>query len=106
MRSKCAPDKMSAGWNIEVVTAGVISTPYRIGEGGAKIRTTLGYRGRGGAMRTYGVEGCTLCVTSAKFLLGLERLPLDLALVMFSAWRVRSPPERPLDFFCYPGVAC
>ena len=106
MRSKCAPDQKSAGWNIEVVTAGVISTPYKIGEGGAKIRTTLGYRGRGSATKTYGVEGCTLYVTSTECLLGLERLPLNLALVMFSAWRVRSPPEGPLDFFCDPGVAC
>ena len=114
MRSKCASDQTPAGYNIGVAKAGVIGTLYNIGKGGDKRRTTLRYRGRGGAIRVYGVQarctpnGCIWRVASTKYLLGLELdlLPLGLALVISSAWRVRSPPEGPLDFFCNPNVAC
>jgi len=59
MRSKCTPDQMSADWNNEVGEAEVISTWYKIGEDGTERHTTLRHRGRGRAMRIYGVEGRT-----------------------------------------------
>ena len=36
MQSECASDQTSAGWNIEVEKAGLISAPYKIGEVGAE----------------------------------------------------------------------
>jgi len=35
MQSKCASDQTPAGWNIEIRRVEVISTPCKVGEGGA-----------------------------------------------------------------------
>jgi len=72
-----------------------------------KEHTTPGYRGCGGRRRTESsIEGSIRyrCVEGVVYLLDLELVSLNLALVTFDAWLIRSPPESPLDFACNSGV--
>jgi len=50
------------------------------------------------------IEGHIRCVESVEYPLDLELLSLNLALVVFDTWRIRPPPEGPLDLFSDPGV--
>ena len=61
----------------------------------------MGAYGEGSPER---VDGCARCVESVTYLLDLELLSLNLALVALGTWDIRTPPETPLDFACDPGV--